>query len=177
VRLGGNRARQSREAGKDRESPVAVTCFASSLARVGKHRQVACRPPRDAPRACRAGASSHVRDEPPILAPFSLLDFPALQKSLIRMQCYLPRDSAVICNRQAGRAAVATMAKLANTIITGDLFLEAGDNTIFSSRVIPGNDARSAACRTPDPRRLVVTDPGCRHPWGASSGIRRDGSW
>jgi ribonuclease J len=112
---------------------VAVTCFASNLARVesaalaavaaGRHPVLSGRALQrmvDAAQECGY-----------------LLDFPECVPE--PQAGYLPRDKVVfICTGSQGEPR-ASMAKLANGDHR-DLTLEAGDTAIFSSRIIPGNE-------------------------------------
>ena len=118
---------------RTRKSRVAVTCFASNLARVESIAKAA------------VAAGRH-----PVLAGRALqrmvelakecgylLDFPPCVDE--RQAGYLPRDRALfICTGSQGEPR-ATMAKLAGNEHR-DLVLEEGDTAIFSSRVIPGNE-------------------------------------
>src|SRR5690242_7840224 len=118
---------------KTRRCRVAVTCFASNLARVesvalaavaaGRHPVLSGRALQrmvDAAQECGY-----------------LLDFP---RCIPEQQAgYLPRDKVLfICTGSQGEPR-ASMAKLANGDHR-DLVLEEGDTAIFSSRVIPGNE-------------------------------------
>jgi ribonuclease J len=112
---------------------VAVTCFASNLARV------------ESAALAAVAAGRH-----PVLSGRALqrmveaaqdcgylLDFPACVPE--QQAGYLPRDKVVfICTGSQGEPR-ASMAKLANGDHR-DLVLEAGDTAIFSARVIPGNE-------------------------------------
>ena len=116
-----------------RKGRVAVTCFASNLARVESIALAA------------VGASRH-----PVLSGRALqrmvesaqecgylLDFPECVPE--QQAGFLPRDKVLfICTGSQGEPR-ASMAKLANNEHR-DLVLEAGDTAIFSSRVIPGNE-------------------------------------
>jgi ribonuclease J len=112
---------------------VAVTCFASNLARV------------ESVALAAVAAGRH-----PVLSGRALqrmveaaqecgylLDFP---QCIPEQQAgWLPRDKVLfICTGSQGEPR-ASMAKLANSEHR-DLVLEAGDTAIFSSRVIPGNE-------------------------------------
>ena len=118
---------------KTRKSRVAVTCFASNLARVesiAKAAVAAGRHPVLAGRALQRMVDAAQECG-------YLLDFPPCVDE--RQAGYLPRDKALfICTGSQGEAR-ATMAKLANNDHR-DLVLEQGDTAIFSSRVIPGNE-------------------------------------
>jgi ribonuclease J len=118
---------------KPRKSRVAVTCFASNLARVesiAKAAVAAGRHPVLAGRALQRMVEAAQECG-------YLLDFPPCVDE--RQAGYLPRDKALfICTGSQGEAR-ATMAKLANNDHR-DLVLEQGDTAIFSSRVIPGNE-------------------------------------
>ena len=116
-----------------RKGRVAVTCFASNLARVESIALAA------------VGAGRH-----PVLSGRALqrmvesaqecgylLDFPECVPE--QQAGFLPRDKVLfICTGSQGEPR-ASMAKLANNEHR-DLVLEAGDTAIFSSRVIPGNE-------------------------------------
>jgi ribonuclease J len=118
---------------KTRKCRVAVTCFASNLARVesiAKAAVAAGRHPVLSGRALQRMVESAQECG-------YLLDFP--QTIAEQEAGYLPRDKVLfICTGSQGEPR-ASMAKLA----TGehrDLVLEDGDTAIFSSRVIPGNE-------------------------------------
>lgn len=118
---------------KGRKGRIAVTCFASNLARV---ESIAL--------AAVAAGRHPVLSGPALLRMIEaaqecgyMLDFP----ECISPQdgAYLPRDKALfICTGSQGEAR-ASMAKIANDEHR-DLVLEEGDTAIFSSRVIPGNE-------------------------------------
>jgi ribonuclease J len=118
---------------KTRKSRVAVTCFASNLARVesiAKAAVAAGRHPVLAGRALQRMVEAAQECG-------YLLDFPPCVDE--RQAGYLPRDKALfICTGSQGEGR-ATMAKLASNDHR-DLVLEQGDTAIFSSRVIPGNE-------------------------------------
>jgi len=118
---------------KTRKCRVAVTCFASNLARVesiAKAAVAAGRHPVLAGRALQRMVEAAQECG-------YLLDFPECIDE--RQAGYLPRDKVLfICTGSQGEPR-ATMAKLANNDHR-DLVLEAGDAAIFSSRVIPGNE-------------------------------------
>jgi ribonuclease J len=118
---------------KPRKSRVAVTCFASNLARVesiAKAAVAAGRHPVLAGRALQRMVEAAQECG-------YLLDFPPCVDE--RQAGYLPRDKVLfICTGSQGEAR-ATMAKLANNDHR-DLVLEQGDTAIFSARVIPGNE-------------------------------------
>jgi len=112
---------------------VAVTCFASNLARVesvafaalaaGRHPVLSGRALQRMVEAAQECGY--------------LLDFPECVPE--RQAGYLPRDKVLfICTGSQGEPR-ASMAKLANGEHR-DLVLEEGDTAIFSSRVIPGNE-------------------------------------
>lgn len=118
---------------RGRTGRIAVTCFASNLARV-----------ESIAKAAVAAGRHPVLSGPALQRMVScaqecgyLLDFP---------QCvsaaeggYLPRDKVLfICTGSQGEPR-ASMAKLANDDHR-DLVLEEGDTAIFSSRIIPGNE-------------------------------------
>ncbi len=118
---------------KGRKGRIAVTCFASNLARV---ESIAL--------AAVAAGRHPVLSGPALLRMIEaaqecgyMLDFP----ECISPQdgAYLPRDKVLfICTGSQGEAR-ASMAKIANDEHR-DLVLEEGDTAIFSSRVIPGNE-------------------------------------
>ncbi|MGD9880515.1 MAG: ribonuclease J [Reyranella sp.] len=112
---------------------VAVTCFASNLARVESIALAAVAADRHPVLSGRA----LVRMVEAAQECGYLLDFPdCIPES---QAGFLPRDKVVlICTGSQGEPR-ATMAKLANGDHR-DLVLEAGDTAIFSSRVIPGNE-------------------------------------
>jgi ribonuclease J len=118
---------------KTRRNRVAVTCFASNLARVesiAKAAVAAGRHPVLSGRALQRMIEAAQECG-------YLLDFPATVSE--QEAGYLPREKVLfICTGSQGEPR-ASMAKLA----TGDhrdLVLEDGDSAIFSSRVIPGNE-------------------------------------
>lgn len=112
---------------------VAVTCFASNLARV---ESIAL--------AAVAAGRHPVLSGPALLRMVEaaqecgyLLDFP--EHISPQDGAYLPRDKVLyICTGSQGEMR-ASMAKIANDEHR-DLVLEEGDTAIFSSRVIPGNE-------------------------------------
>jgi ribonuclease J len=118
---------------KGRKGRIAVTCFASNLARV---ESIAL--------AAVAAGRHPVLSGPALLRMIEaaqecgyLLDFP----ECISPQdgAYLPRDKVLfICTGSQGELR-ASMAKIANNEHR-DIVLEEGDTAIFSSRVIPGNE-------------------------------------
>jgi len=118
---------------KGRKGRIAITCFASNLARV---ESIAL--------AAVAAGRHPVLSGPALLRMIEaaqecgyMLDFP----ECISPQdgAYLPRDKVLfICTGSQGEAR-ASMAKIANDEHR-DLVLEEGDTAIFSSRVIPGNE-------------------------------------
>lgn len=118
---------------KGRKGRIAVTCFASNLARV---ESIAL--------AAVAAGRHPVLSGPALLRMIEaaqecgyMLDFP----ECISPQdgAYLPRDKVLfICTGSQGEAR-ASMAKIANDEHR-DLVLEEGDTAIFSSRIIPGNE-------------------------------------
>ncbi len=118
---------------RSRRNRVAVTCFASNLARVesiAKAAQDAGRHPVLAGRALQRMVEAAQECG-------YLLDFPACLSE--REAGYLPRNKVLlICTGSQGEQR-ATMAKLAEGAHR-DLVLEAGDAAIFSARVIPGNE-------------------------------------
>ena len=118
---------------KTRKNRVAVTCFASNLARVesiAKAAVAAGRHPVLSGRALQRMVEAAQECG-------YLLDFPETVSE--QEAGYLPRDKVLfICTGSQGEPR-ASMAKIA----TGehrDLVLEDGDCAIFSSRVIPGNE-------------------------------------
>jgi ribonuclease J len=112
---------------------VAVTCFASNLARVESIALAAVAAGRH---PVLSGRALQRMVEAAQECGY-LLDFPACIPE--QQAGYLPRDKVLfICTGSQGEPR-ASMAKLA----TGehrDLVLEAGDTAIFSSRIIPGNE-------------------------------------
>jgi ribonuclease J len=112
---------------------VAITCFASNLARV---ESIAL--------AAVAAGRHPVLSGPALLRMVEaaqecgyLLDFP--EHISPQDGAYLPRDKVLyICTGSQGEMR-ASMAKIANDEHR-DLVLEEGDTAIFSSRVIPGNE-------------------------------------
>ncbi len=116
-----------------RKGRVAVTCFASNLARVESVALAAVavgRHPVLAGRALQRMVESAQECG-------YLLDFPECVPE--QQAGFLPRDKVLfICTGSQGEPR-ATMAKLANNEHR-DLVLEQGDTAIFSSRVIPGNE-------------------------------------
>ncbi len=118
---------------RSRKCRVAVTCFASNLARVesiAKAAVAAGRHPVLAGRALQRMVDAAQECG-------YLLDFPPCVEE--RQAGYLPRDKVLfICTGSQGEPRAA-MAKLANNDHR-DLVLEEGDVAIFSSRVIPGNE-------------------------------------
>jgi ribonuclease J len=122
-----------RELVKGRTGRVAVTCFASNLARV---ESIAL--------AAVAAGRHPVLSGPALLRMIEcaqecgyMLDFPAHISP--QDGAYLPRDKVLyICTGSQGEER-ASMAKIANDEHR-DLVLEEGDTAIFSSRVIPGNE-------------------------------------
>ena len=118
---------------KGRKGRIAVTCFASNLARV---ESIAL--------AAVAAGRHPVLSGPALLRMIEaaqecgyMLDFP--QCISPQDGAYLPRDKVLfICTGSQGEQR-ASMAKIANDEHR-DLVLEEGDTAIFSSRVIPGNE-------------------------------------
>ena len=118
---------------KGRTGRIAVTCFASNLARV---ESIAL--------AAVAAGRHPVLSGPALLRMIEcaqecgyMLDFPAHISP--QDGAYLPRDKVLyICTGSQGEER-ASMAKIANDEHR-DLVLEEGDTAIFSSRVIPGNE-------------------------------------
>ena len=149
---------------------VAVTCFASNLARVESAALAAVAAGRHPVLSGRA----LLRMVEAAQECGYLLDFP---QCIPEQQAgYLPRDKVLfICTGSQGEPR-ASMAKLANGEHR-DLVLEAGDTAIFSSRVIPGNErsvgrlhnALAGARRRGDHR------PRRRYPRLGPSGARRAG--
>ncbi|TAJ25154.1 MAG: ribonuclease J [Reyranella sp.] len=118
---------------RGRKGRVAVTCFASNLARVESIALAAVaagRHPVLSGRALQRMVESAQECG-------YLLDFPECVPE--QQAGFLPRDKVLfICTGSQGEPR-ASMAKLANNEHR-DLVLEAGDTAIFSSRVIPGNE-------------------------------------
>lgn len=118
---------------KTRKNRVAVTCFASNLARVESIARAAVAAGRH---PVLSGRALQRMVEAAQECGY-LLDFPATVSE--QDAGYLPREKVLfICTGSQGEPR-ASMAKIA----TGehrDLVLEAGDTAIFSSRVIPGNE-------------------------------------
>jgi ribonuclease J len=118
---------------KTRRCRVAVTCFASNLARVesiAKAAVAAGRHPVLSGRALQRMVEAAQECG-------YLLDFPPTVSE--QEAGYLPREKVLfICTGSQGEPR-ASMAKLAAGEHR-DLVLEEGDTAIFSSRVIPGND-------------------------------------
>jgi ribonuclease J len=118
---------------KGRKGRVAVTCFASNLARV---ESIAL--------AAVAAGRHPVLSGPALTRMIEaaqecgyLLDFPDCVSP--QDGAYLPKDKVLfICTGSQGEPR-ASMAKIANDEHR-DLVLEEGDTAIFSSRVIPGNE-------------------------------------
>jgi ribonuclease J len=118
---------------KGRRGRIAVTCFASNLARV---ESIAL--------AAVAAGRHLVLSGPALLRMVEcaqecgyMLDFP--RHIGPQDGAYLPRDKVLyICTGSQGEPR-ASMAKIANDEHR-DLVLEEGDTAIFSSRVIPGNE-------------------------------------
>jgi ribonuclease J len=118
---------------RTRKCRVAVTCFASNLARVESIAKAAVATGRH---PVLAGRALQRMVEAAQECGY-LLDFPACVEE--RQAGYLPRDKTLfICTGSQGEPR-ATMAKLAANDHR-DLVLEEGDAAIFSSRVIPGNE-------------------------------------
>lgn len=118
---------------KTRRCRVAVTCFASNLARVesiAKAAVAAGRHPVLSGRALQRMVEAAQECG-------YLLDFPQCIDE--RMAGFLPRDKVLfICTGSQGEPR-ASMAKLANNEHR-DLVLEDGDTAVFSARIIPGNE-------------------------------------
>ena len=118
---------------KGRRGRVAVTCFASNLARV---ESIAL--------AAVAAGLHPVLSGPALLRMIEaaqecgyMLDFPQCVSP--QDGAYLPKDKVLfICTGSQGELR-ASMAKIANDEHR-DIVLEEGDTAIFSSRVIPGNE-------------------------------------
>ncbi len=118
---------------KGRKGRIAVTCFASNLARV---ESIAL--------AAVAAGRHPVLSGPALLRMVEaaqecgyMLDFPECVSP--QEGAYLPKDKVLfICTGSQGEPR-ASMAKIANDEHR-DLILEEGDTAIFSSRVIPGNE-------------------------------------
>jgi ribonuclease J len=118
---------------KTRKCRVAVTCFASNVARVesiAKAAVAAGRHPVLAGRAVQRMVEAAQECG-------YLVDFPECVAE--RDAGYLPRDKVLyICTGSQGEPR-ASMAKIAGGEHR-DVVLEAGDTAVFSSRVIPGNE-------------------------------------
>ena len=118
---------------RGRKGRVAVTCFASNLARVESVALAAVaagRHPVLSGRALQRMVESAQECG-------YLLDFPECVPE--QQAGFLPREKVLfICTGSQGEPR-ASMAKLANNEHR-DLVLEAGDTAIFSSRIIPGNE-------------------------------------
>ena len=118
---------------KGRKGRIAVTCFASNLARV---ESIAL--------AAVAAGRHPVLSGPALLRMIEaaqecgyMLDFPECVSP--QDGAYLPKDKVLfICTGSQGEMR-ASMAKIANDEHR-DIVLEEGDTAIFSSRVIPGNE-------------------------------------
>jgi ribonuclease J len=118
---------------KGRKGRIAVTCFASNLARV---ESIAL--------AAVAAGRHPVLSGPALLRMIEaaqecgyMLDFPECVSP--QDGAYLPKDKVLfICTGSQGEVR-ASMAKIANDEHR-DIVLEEGDTAIFSSRVIPGNE-------------------------------------
>jgi ribonuclease J len=118
---------------KSCKARVAVTCFASNLARVESIAKAAVAADRHPVLSGRA--LQRMIDAAQECG--YLLDFPECVSE--REAGYLPRDKVLfICTGSQGEPR-ASMAKLADDDHR-DLVLEAGDTAIFSARVIPGNE-------------------------------------
>ena len=112
---------------------VAVTCFASNLARVESVARAAVATGRHPVLSGRA----LTRMIEAARECGYLLDFPQCVSE--REGAFLPRDKVlIICTGSQGEPR-ASMAKIANDNHP-ELVLEAGDTAIFSSRIIPGNE-------------------------------------
>ncbi len=118
---------------KEKRGRVAVTCFASNLARVESIAVAAVAAGRH---PVLSGRALHRMIEAAQECGY-LLDFPECIDE--RQAGYLPREKVLfICTGSQGEPR-ASMAKLAGGEHR-DLVLEDGDTVIFSSRVIPGNE-------------------------------------
>jgi ribonuclease J len=118
---------------RPRKGRVAVTCFASNLARVESIAKAAIAAGRHPVLSGRA--LQRMVDAAQECG--YLLDFPPCVTE--QQAGYLPRDKVLfICTGSQGEPR-ASMAKLASDEHR-DLVLEAGDTAIFSARVIPGNE-------------------------------------
>lgn len=118
---------------RKQKNRVAVTCFASNLARVESIAVAAVAAGRH---PVLSGRALHRMLEAAQECGY-LLDFPPCIDE--RQAGYLPRDKVLfICTGSQGEPR-ASMAKLAAGEHR-DLVLEEGDTAIFSSRIIPGNE-------------------------------------
>ena len=116
-----------------REGRIAVTCFASNLARVESVARAATAVGR---RPVLVGRALY-RMVDAARENGYLLDFPATVAE--RDAAWLPRSEVcLICTGSQGEARAA-LSRLANDDHP-DIDLESGDTVIFSSRVIPGNE-------------------------------------
>jgi ribonuclease J len=118
---------------KSRRCRVAVTCFASNLARVESIALAAVAAGRH---PVLAGRALQRMVEAAQECGY-LLDFPACVPE--QQAGYLPRDKVLYISTGSQGEPRATMAKLAFGEHR-DLVLEEGDTAIFSSRIIPGNE-------------------------------------
>ena len=118
---------------RKQKNRVAVTCFASNLARVESIAVAAVAAGRH---PVLSGRALHRMLEAAKECGY-MLDFPTCIDE--RQAGYLPRDKVLfICTGSQGEPR-ASMAKLASGEHR-DLVLEEGDTAIFSSRIIPGNE-------------------------------------
>ncbi|QQS12783.1 MAG: ribonuclease J [Rhodospirillales bacterium] len=118
---------------RDRPGLVAITCFASNLARVDSAARAAIAADRH---PVLIGRALHRMVEAAQENGY-LLDFPDTVSA--RDAGWLPREKVcLICTGSQGepRAALSTLASGGNR----DIGLQAGDTVVFSSRVIPGNE-------------------------------------
>ena len=120
---------------------VAVTCFASNVARVESVAQAAVAAGRH---PVLSGRAMQRMVEAAQESGY-LLDFPPASPSRRRATCRATRCSS---SAPAARVSRAPRWPLANGEHR-DMMLEEGDTAIFSSRVIPGNELRSGAAERP----------------------------
>lgn len=118
---------------QNRSGRLAVTCFASNVARVASLGRLA---PKIGRRISILGRSMHEMTQAAKIEGY-LADFPAVVPA--SDLGYLPRDEQLIlCTGSQGEPRAA-LSKLA-TDTHPDLHLEPGDTVVFSSKMIPGNE-------------------------------------